>query len=44
MKQTSAKNPIAAVTLEMVSERLAKSFTMKRGSDERPTTELVAML
>ena len=38
------KNPIAAATLEMIGERLAKLFTMKRELGERPAAALVAKL
>jgi len=39
MNQTSTKSPIAAATVEMISERLAKLSTLKRLlPDEKPNT------
>lgn len=38
MNHTSTKSPIAAATVEMVSERLAKLSTLKRVPDEKPNT------
>ncbi len=38
MNHTSMKSPIAAATVEMISERLAKLSTLKRLPDEKPNT------
>ena len=38
MNHTSTKSPIAAATVEMISERLAKLSMPKRLPDEKPNT------